>query len=130
MIARTLAALALTLAPAAFAAAPALRDDAALDAAADQKRDELIEDLRTIIPRMPEGDRRADLYFQLAELFWEKSRYAAFQEVKEHDAAVARCGQLVGRESAPDGAGDATQQVQHLLGRTEAVHRRDVLRER
>ena len=38
--------------------------------------------------------------------------------------------QLVGRESAPDGAGDATQQVQHLLGRTEAVHRRDVFRER
>src|SRR3982750_403412 len=41
-------------------AAPAPQDDA--DARADRKRDELIEDLRAIIPRMPEGARGADLW--------------------------------------------------------------------
>ena len=60
-----LAALLLALSPAASSPA-ALQDDRQADAKADRKRDELIEDLKVIIPRMPEGDRRADLYFQLA----------------------------------------------------------------
>src|SRR5918911_2017032 len=70
------------------AAAAAPQDDP--DARADRKRDEMIEDLRAILPRMPEGDRRADLWFQLAELWWEKARYTGLLEVRDHDQAVAR----------------------------------------
>ena len=47
-----------------------------------------------------------------------------------HHASVAHRRQLDGRQPAPDAAGDAAQQVQHLLGRAEAVHRRDLFRER
>ena len=83
-----LAALLLALSPAASSPA-APQDDREADAKADRKRDELIEDLKVIIPRMPEGDRRADLYFQLAELWWEKARYTGLQEVRDHDDAVA-----------------------------------------
>ena len=70
---RAVVALLLVLAPATWAAAAqSSAEDRERDAAADRKRDEMIEDLRAIIPRTPEGDRRADLYFQLAELWWEK----------------------------------------------------------
>jgi TolA-binding protein len=133
MTLRTLAALAVAAAPAAWAAAaPAPQDDAALDAAADLKRDELIQDLEVIIPRMPEGERRADLYFQLAELFWEKSRYASFQEVKEHDAAAARWAEThAGEEPKPDtrrSDGYRKQAValyQQILDRYPGYERRD-----
>ncbi|HYY52451.1 MAG TPA: tetratricopeptide repeat protein [Myxococcales bacterium] len=90
MTLRALAALVLALSPLASSAATPKQDDRDADAKADRKRDELIEDLRVIIPRMPEGDRRADLYFQLAELWWEKARYASLQEVRDHDDAVAK----------------------------------------
>jgi TolA-binding protein len=62
--------------------------------AADRKRDELIEELKTIIPRIPESERKADLYFQLAELWWEKSRYVSLQEVKKYDDAYAAWSQV------------------------------------
>ena len=69
---RAVAALLLVLAPATWAAAAhSSAEDRERDAAADRKREEMIEDLRAIIPRIPEGDRRADLYFQLSELWWE-----------------------------------------------------------
>jgi len=63
------------------------QDEAKREAAADRKRDELIRDLETLIPRMAESDRKADLYFQLAELWWEKARYASLQEMSESDEA-------------------------------------------
>jgi TolA-binding protein len=69
---------------------PAPPDDFERDAAADRKRDELIQDLEVIIPRLPETDRKADLYFQLAELWWEKGRFVSLREVKDHDEAHAR----------------------------------------
>ena len=103
---RRLAALALALSPAGWAAgAPgpgpvpkgtvaarigSAQDDVERDLAADHKRDELIQDLEILIPRMPETDRKADLYFQLAELWWEKARFTLTQEVQEHDDAYAR----------------------------------------
>src|SRR4051812_20426292 len=66
------------------------QDDGERDAAADRKRDELIADLQTHIPRLPETDRKADLYFQLAELWWEKARFVSLQEVTEQDDAWAK----------------------------------------
>jgi TolA-binding protein len=115
MTMRRLAALAIALSPAAWASsAPgpvsvggpgaalatqkgseaarigSAQDDLDRDALADHKRDELIQDLETLIPRMPETDRKADLYFQLAELWGEKARFILTQEVKEHDDVYAR----------------------------------------
>ena len=110
---RIAAALLLAIAPAARAAAPLklkpapkevetdqgkgpahLRapstEEADRDAAADKKRDELIADLQAIIPRIPDSERKADLYFQLAELHWEKARYVSLLEVKEYDEAYAK----------------------------------------
>ena len=70
--------------------APTSADDVERDAAADKKRDELIADLKTIIPKIPDGDKKADLYFQLAELWWEKARYVYLQENKDYDDAYAK----------------------------------------
>lgn len=87
---RTFLALALALSSAAQAAPkPPAQDDVARDARADEKRDELIRDLETILPRMG-SERRADLEFQLAELWWEKGRSAGLREVREHDEAYAK----------------------------------------
>ena len=61
--------------------------EAARDAATDRKRDELIDELQAILPRIREGERKADLHFQLAELWWEKARYVSMQEVRDHDQA-------------------------------------------
>jgi cellulose synthase operon protein C len=69
--------------------APTSQNEVARDIAADAKRDELIQELQTIIPKIPEGDRKAELDFQLAELWWEKARYVALQEVKDYDDAFA-----------------------------------------
>ena len=74
----------------AAAAKPAAADDAAREAATEAKRDELIGDLATLLPRLTETDRRADLEFQLAELWWEKARAASLREVREHDQAYAK----------------------------------------
>src|SRR5205085_214472 len=94
--------------------------------------DELIEDLKVIIPRMPEGDRRADLYFQLAELWWEKARYAGLQEVRDHDDAVAKwADKREGEEpkldtSRSDGyRREAIGLYQEVLDRYPAYERRD-----
>src|SRR5581483_11297407 len=69
------------------ATAPAPPDDLAREALADGKRDELIRDLEAILPRMAGSDRRADLEFQLAELWWEKARRAGQREIRQHDEA-------------------------------------------
>src|SRR5439155_15626123 len=127
----TLAALLLALSPAALSPA-GLQDDRQADAKADRKRDELIEDLKVIIPRMPEGDRRADLYFQLAELWWEKARDAALKEVRDHDDAVAKWAEKrEGEEpkldtSRSDGyRREAIGLYQEVLDRYPAYERRD-----
>jgi TolA-binding protein len=70
--------------------APTSEDDVERDAAADKKRDELIDELKTIIPKIPESERKADLYFQLAELWWEKARYVSLLEGKEYDDAYGK----------------------------------------
>ena len=68
---------------------PSAEDDVERDAAADKKRDELIADLKTIIPKIPDSEKKADLYFQLAELWWEKARYVSLQAGKDYDDAFA-----------------------------------------
>ena len=55
------------------------------DEAIAKKRDEEIEKLKAILPDFPETATKADLYFQLAENVWEKSRYLSLQEMKEYD---------------------------------------------
>lgn len=88
MIARALLLAAIGVSAAARAAtAPAPPDDLAREALADGKRDELIRDLEAILPRMAGSDRRADLEFQLAELWWEKARRAGQREIRQHDEA-------------------------------------------
>ncbi len=70
--------------------APTSEDDVERGAAADKKRDELIADLKIIIPRVPGSEKKADLYFQLAELWWEKARYLYLQESNDYDDAFAK----------------------------------------
>ena len=43
--------------------------------AAEKRRDEAIEQIRKILPKQKNPDSRADLLYQLAELWLEKSRY-------------------------------------------------------
>jgi TolA-binding protein len=70
--------------------APTSEDEVQRDAAADKKRDELIEELKIIIPKIQDGPQKADLYFQLAELWWEKARYVSLVEVKDYDDAYGK----------------------------------------
>lgn len=50
------------------------------DAAADRARDEAIDQIKKILPKQKNPEVRADLLFQLAELWWEKSRYVHMKE--------------------------------------------------
>jgi TolA-binding protein len=60
--------------PAALDDAPA-PEDREREARADRKRDESIEALKRLLARLEEdAPQKADLYFELAELTWEKSR--------------------------------------------------------
>ena len=54
------------------------------DSKADQKRDEEIEELEKLIPTQS-GVTKADLLFQLAELWWEKSKYVYFSEMAKFE---------------------------------------------
>lgn len=50
------------------------------DAKADKARDEAIEQIKKILPKQRNPEVRADLLFQLAELWWEKSRFVKLAE--------------------------------------------------
>ena len=54
------------------------------DSKADQKRDEEIEELEKLIPSQT-GSTKADLLFQLSELWWEKSKYVYFTEMAKYE---------------------------------------------
>lgn len=83
--------------PAKFSDLPKL-EDAEKEALTDKKRDESIEALKKIIPKFEDGNpQKAELLFQLSELYWEKSKYlfrkemAKFhEEEKKIDEARAR----------------------------------------
>ncbi|HCF60681.1 MAG TPA: gliding motility protein U [Myxococcales bacterium] len=72
--------------PARFSAT--MSEDIELDAKADKKRDEQIEQLKRIIPKV-QGTAKADLLFQLAELWWEKSKFVRHAGVRKWDEAYA-----------------------------------------
>lgn len=62
-------------------AAPA-EADVEREAIADKKRDDQIEAAKKIIPKIEDGNpQKADLLFQLSELYWEKSRYLYRKEM-------------------------------------------------
>jgi tetratricopeptide (TPR) repeat protein len=56
------------------------------DDKADKARDEAIEQIKKILPKQKDPNIRADLTFQLAELWWEKSRYVKGQEMEAYNA--------------------------------------------
>ncbi|MCX7944684.1 MAG: tetratricopeptide repeat protein [Deltaproteobacteria bacterium] len=61
------------------------------DELADKKRDEAIKMLKDIITRFEKGPKKADVMFQLAELYWEKSKYVYFQEMYEYEKRLDEC---------------------------------------
>jgi tetratricopeptide (TPR) repeat protein len=57
-------------------------EDVEREAIADKKRDEQIESAKKIIPKIEDGNpQKADLLFQLSELYWDKSRYLNRREM-------------------------------------------------
>ncbi len=56
--------------------------------AADAKRDEAIEELKKLIPKAP-TERKSEMIFRLAELYWEKSKYRYSLEMEEFERAYA-----------------------------------------
>ncbi|MBL8951450.1 MAG: tetratricopeptide repeat protein [Myxococcaceae bacterium] len=68
--------------PAKFSAALPKLEDVERERIADQKRDESIESLKKIIPKIEDGSpQKAELLFQLSELYWEKSKYLNRKEM-------------------------------------------------
>ena len=65
-------------------------DDFDRDAAADQRRDEAIVEGNKILATMEDGPQKTDLLYHIAELNWEKSRYAYFSEYKVYDEQVEK----------------------------------------
>jgi cellulose synthase operon protein C len=66
------------------------------------KRDQLIEEGTRILPLI-EGERKAELVFQLGELYWEKAQIASLEEVRKHDERVKAW--LEARDRDPKTAG-------------------------
>lgn len=72
--------------PAALKDVPQL-EDAERDALADKKRDEQIDSAKKIIGKLQDGSpQKAEMYFQLAELYWEKSKYMYRKEMLDFQA--------------------------------------------
>lgn len=80
--------------PAAERAGPAKIDtrapkkaDSKRDQLADKKRDEQVEALKRIIPKFEDGNpRKAELLYQLSELYWEKSKYLFRTEMEAYES--------------------------------------------
>lgn len=55
-------------------------------AKAEKKRDETIGEIKTLLGKLkPEDERRGELVFRLAEIYWAKSKYIYQKEFKEFD---------------------------------------------
>ena len=86
-------------------------EDVTRDAKADQLRDQQIESIKKILPKLQDSSAsKADLYFQLAELWWEKSRYVAIQEAKVYDDTYAKWLQEVDKKGQK-GAGPEPKMI-------------------
>ncbi|HZA51032.1 MAG TPA: tetratricopeptide repeat protein, partial [Myxococcaceae bacterium] len=101
--------------PSALPPAPRKEFDAAKEELADKKRDEAIEQLKRIIPRIQDGTpQKADLLFQLSELYWEKQRYLALKANLRFSDEIARVAQARERgERLPDPKLDVRQSEQY-----------------
>ncbi len=61
------------------------------DSKADEKRTEEIEELKKIIPKIQDGSpQKADLLFQLSELWWEKSKFVYYTEMSDYEAVYQK----------------------------------------
>jgi TolA-binding protein len=58
-------------------------------AKADKKRDEAIEEIKKLLPKV-KGGQQGELVFRLAELYWEKSKFVYQTEFKEFDDAYTK----------------------------------------
>ncbi len=91
--------------PAAMPTGPSVKDfDETKAAAADKKRDEAIEALKRIIPRIEDGSpQKADLLFQLAELYWEKQKFLALRANAKYSKDIEAANEAQNRgEKVPD----------------------------
>ena len=71
-------------------------EDVVKEATADKKRDEQIEAAKKIIPKIEDGNpQKADLLFQLSELYWEKSSYLNRKEMLGFFTAQPETADLV-----------------------------------
>ncbi len=72
-------------------------------AKADKKRDEVIKDIKKILPTM-HGPQKAELIFRLAEMYWEKSKFIESMEwaAFEKDVQDWVDGGMKGKEPKPD----------------------------
>ena len=68
---------------------PLDRRKVALTKQADAKRDEEIRILKQLIPRAGR-ERKAEMIFRLADLYWQKSRYRLGLEMERYEAAYAQ----------------------------------------
>ncbi len=60
-------------------------EDMDKEAVADKKRDEQIDQAKKIIPKIEDGNpQKSELLFQLAELYWEKSRFLYRKEMLKY----------------------------------------------
>lgn len=62
-----------------------------LSAKAEKKRDEQIAEIKTLLAKLkPEDERRGELVFRLAEIYWAKSKFIYQKEFKTFDEAYQK----------------------------------------
>ncbi len=82
--------------------------EAARETAADQKRETQIDAAKRLVPRLQEGSpQKAELLFQLAELYWERTRFLYTKEMRaffdaQQTADEARAANTVVTEPKED----------------------------
>jgi cellulose synthase operon protein C len=88
--------------PAAIADMRYVPEDLEREARADAMRDRMIEQLMEIIPTVTDPSQRADLLFQLSELWWQKSQFVYFTEMAAYDKAYEAWIEAVNRGEEPE----------------------------
>ncbi|GAB4294878.1 MAG: hypothetical protein Kow0090_09690 [Myxococcota bacterium] len=71
---------------------PMVGKEVSRDIKADQKRDEAIKTLTEIIQTLQgRPPQKAEMMFQLAELYWEKAKFLYFQEMDDYNKKIEEC---------------------------------------
>ncbi len=97
-------------------------EEIVLDAKADAKRDEQIEQLKKIIPKIS-GNDKAELLFQLAELWWDKSKFVAHKGIQKYDEAYGKW-----RQKADKGENAGPEPKFESFLRESELYRQEALR--